>query len=65
MAATPSNRPGEQTQTAAGRASEPHGPTITRHQRSRGTGLLRQDRHGMNPNASTLAPVGSAEAEKF
>ncbi|WP_125610150.1 isocitrate lyase [Specibacter cremeus] len=46
-------------------ASETSGYTATKHQREVGTGYFDQIATALNPNASTLALVGSTEAGQF
>ncbi|MWB99953.1 isocitrate lyase [Agromyces seonyuensis] len=46
-------------------ASEPAGYTATRHQREVGTGYFDKIATALNPEASTLALVGSTEEEQF
>ncbi|MBP2436283.1 isocitrate lyase [Microbacterium amylolyticum] len=46
-------------------AAEAHGYTATKHQREVGTGYFDHVSTALNPEASTLALVGSTEAEQF
>ena len=46
-------------------AAEADGYTATRHQREAGTGYFDQVSTALNPDASTLALIGSTESEQF
>ena len=46
-------------------ASEANGYTATRHQREAGTGYFDHVSTALNPDASTLALIGSTESEQF